>query len=160
MSREGGRRVDTDCCPVVHLSTLTRTEDDTTMPGVPGAGYRCKHCGLEGGKPNSHWHQSCPTKPPQVVEDVVTPNNPGVGYKCNVCGQPGGLPESHWHQRCPMQARDSRGCLKRPAEELHHPSKHARHAADRHEVRSFTLMTTPSMTDPHACRAAVRILVQ
>jgi len=41
----------------------------------PGASYRCKWCGKEGGQPDSHWHQACDRHPDNRAD---VPNHKAV----------------------------------------------------------------------------------
>lgn len=77
----------------------------------PGDGYVCKWCKMQGGQPESHWHQSCPMKPDgpspnegggaRPTEGRLQGSKPGSGYRCKWCHKPGGMPDSHWHNGCP-----------------------------------------------------------
>ena len=38
----------------------------------PGPGYACNICGMEGGRPNSHWIQFCPEKNKPKSDDTTS----------------------------------------------------------------------------------------
>jgi len=43
---------------------------------LPGAGYRCKYCGQQGGTAAAHWHQTCPRVATRILK--VTGYGPGT----------------------------------------------------------------------------------